>query len=86
MVVKCSVIVPFVEFVQTQRKTAPDNPSFEIGLVVFKNQVVGEAETMPANLLCPIHGRALCLKPCAKPPLQCANYCMKTCGVKKPWN
>ncbi len=48
MVVKCPVIVSFVEFVDSDAKTTPKNPAFEIRFSLFNDQVVAQAKALRA--------------------------------------
>ena len=48
MVVKCPVIVSFVEFMNSDAKTTPKNPAFEIRFCLFNDQVVAQAKALRA--------------------------------------
>ncbi len=45
VIVEGTVIVAFVEAMQTQGKTEPEYPAFQIGLTAFVNQIMGESDT-----------------------------------------
>ena len=45
---KCPVIVSFVEFVNSDAKTTPKNPAFEIRFCLFNDQVVAQAKALGA--------------------------------------
>ena len=44
VIMKGAVVVAFMEFVQAQSKAKPQDPSFQIGLPVVINQIVGPTE------------------------------------------
>ena len=48
MIVKSPVIVPLVEFVNSDAKTTPKNPAFEIRFCLLNDQVVAQAKALGA--------------------------------------
>ena len=48
MVVIRSVIISFVEFVESNAETTPKNPAFEIRFSLFNDQVVAQSKALRA--------------------------------------